>query len=75
MIISIGGLLGMGTKYVVVPWTSLEVNDKRMMLHGAITGSLKSLLEFKYRTRETLPCQELASIQGGTISVVEELSE
>jgi PRC-barrel domain len=42
--------VGMGTKYVVVPYSSLEVNDKRMMLHGATKDSLKSLPEFKYNT-------------------------
>ena len=29
-VLSIGGFLGMGTKYVVVPYSSLEVHDKKM---------------------------------------------
>jgi hypothetical protein len=49
-VLSVGGFLGMGTKYVVVPYSSLEVNDKRMMLHGATKDSLKGLPEFKYKT-------------------------
>jgi len=47
-VLSVGGFLGMGTKYVVVPYNALEVNDKRMMLRGATKESLKSLPEFKY---------------------------
>src|SRR5476651_427577 len=31
-VLSVGGFLGMGTKYVVVPYSALEVNNKRMML-------------------------------------------
>ena len=49
-VLSVGGFLGIGTKYVVVPFSSLEVNDKRMMLRGATKDSLKSLPEFKYST-------------------------
>lgn len=47
-VVSVGGFLGMGTKYVVVPYSSFEVHDKRMMLPGATKESLKSLPEFKY---------------------------
>jgi len=47
-VLSVGGFLGMGTKLVVVPFTALEVNDKRMMLRGATPESLKALPEFKY---------------------------
>ena len=47
-VLSVGGFLGMGTKFVVVPYSALEVNDKRMMLRGATKESLKSLPEFKY---------------------------
>jgi sporulation protein YlmC with PRC-barrel domain len=49
-VLSVGGFLGMGTKYVVVPFSSLEVRDKRMVLAGATKDSLKSLPEFKYST-------------------------
>ena len=49
-VLSVGGFLGMGTKYVVVPYSSLQVNDKQMMLRGATKDSLKGLPEFKYNT-------------------------
>ena len=47
-VLSVGGFLGMGTKYVVVPYSTLVVRDKHMMLPGATKDSLKSLPEFKY---------------------------
>jgi sporulation protein YlmC with PRC-barrel domain len=47
-VLSVGGFLGMGTKYVVVPYSSLVVRDKKMVLPGATKDSLKSLPEFKY---------------------------
>ena len=47
-VLSVGGFLGMGTKYVVVPYSSLVVQDKKMVLPGATKESLKSLPEFKY---------------------------
>jgi sporulation protein YlmC with PRC-barrel domain len=49
-VLSVGGFLGMGTKYVVVPYSALKVGDKRMVLPGATKESLKSLPEFKYTT-------------------------
>jgi hypothetical protein len=49
-VLSVGGFLGIGTKYVVVPYSSLVVHDKQMMLPGATKESLKSLPEFKYAT-------------------------
>jgi hypothetical protein len=47
-VLSVGGFLGMGTKYVVVPFSALQVQDKKMVLTGATKDSLKSLPEFKY---------------------------
>jgi hypothetical protein len=47
-VLSVGGFLGMGTKYVVVPFSSLQVKDKQMVLPGATKDSLKALPEFKY---------------------------
>jgi hypothetical protein len=48
-VISVGGFLGMGTKYVVVPYSSLQVKDKEhMLLAGATKDSLKTLPDFKY---------------------------
>src|SRR5271156_4003215 len=49
-VLSVGGFLGMGTKYVVVPFSSLQVKDKHMVLPGATKDSLKALPEFKYNT-------------------------
>ena len=49
-VLSVGGFLGMGTKYVVVPYSSLDVKDKQMVLRGATKDSLKALPEFKYST-------------------------
>jgi ribosomal 30S subunit maturation factor RimM len=47
-VLSVGGFLGMDSKYVVVPFSSLIVNDKKMVLPGATKDSLNSLPEFKY---------------------------
>jgi len=47
-VLSVGGFLGMGSKYVVVPFNALIVKDKKMVLPGATKDSLKSLPEFKY---------------------------
>jgi PRC-barrel domain len=47
-VLSVGGFLRMGTKYVVVPYSSLQVRDKKMVLPGATKESLKGLPEFKY---------------------------
>jgi sporulation protein YlmC with PRC-barrel domain len=47
-VLSVGGFLGMGTKYVVVPYNALKIQDKKMVLPGATKDSLKALPEFKY---------------------------
>ncbi|MDR3517473.1 MAG: PRC-barrel domain-containing protein [Azospirillaceae bacterium] len=49
-VLSVGGFLGVGSKYVVVPYSSLQVKDKQMVLPGATKDSLKALPEFKYNT-------------------------
>ena len=49
-VLSVGGFLGMGSKYVVVPFSSIEVKNKQMVLPGATKDSLKALPEFKYNT-------------------------
>jgi hypothetical protein len=49
-VLSVGGFLGMGTKYVVVPFSSLQVKDKQMVLPGATKDSLNALPAFKYNT-------------------------
>ena len=47
-VLSVGGFLGMGTKYVIVPYSALLIQDKKMVLPGATKESLKALPEFKY---------------------------
>ena len=47
-ILSVGGFLGMGTRYVVVPYAALETHDKRMLLRNATKESLRNLPEYKY---------------------------
>jgi hypothetical protein len=49
-VLSVGGFLGMGSKYVVVSFSSLQVKDKQMVLPGATKDSLNALPEFKYNT-------------------------
>ncbi|WP_264713529.1 PRC-barrel domain-containing protein [Limobrevibacterium gyesilva] len=49
-VLSVGGFLGMGTKYVVVPYSSLQVSNNRMVLPGATKDMLKSLPDFKYNS-------------------------
>ncbi len=47
-VLSVGGFLGLGSKYVVVPFTSLKIVDKKMVLPGGSKEALESLPEFKY---------------------------
>jgi sporulation protein YlmC with PRC-barrel domain len=47
-VLSVGGFLGIGTRYVVVPYNSIQIVDKKMVLPGATKDSLKALPEFKY---------------------------
>ena len=47
-VLSVGGFLGMGSKYVVVPFNALKMKDKRILLSGATKDALKALPEFKY---------------------------
>ncbi len=49
-VLSVGGFLGMGTKYIVVPYSALQVRDRQMVLPGATKESLKALPDFKYAT-------------------------
>jgi PRC-barrel domain len=51
-VLSVGGFLGIGTKYVVVSFSSLQVKDKKMVLPGATKDSLAALPEFKYNTSD-----------------------
>jgi hypothetical protein len=47
-ILSVGGLLGVGTHLVAVPFTNLKVSKDKMVLPGATKEALKELPEFKY---------------------------
>jgi len=47
-VLSVGGVLGVGTKYVVVPFSALEFRDKRIVLPATTKETLGSLPEFKY---------------------------
>jgi hypothetical protein len=49
-VLSVGGFLGIGTRYVVVPFNTLEVKDNQMLLRGATKESLKGLMDFNYKT-------------------------
>ena len=49
-VLSVGGFLGIGTKYVVLPFTSLKIVDKKIVLPGGTKDALTSLPDFKYNT-------------------------
>ena len=48
LILSVGGFLGVGTKLVAVPFDSLKIQDRKLLLTGANKDALKDLPEFKY---------------------------
>ena len=50
-VLSVGGFLGVGSRYVVVPFSSLHVKGNQMVLPGATKGSLMALPAFKYNTK------------------------
>ena len=50
VILSVGGFLGLGTKYVALPFTSLKIVDKKLTLPGGTKEALKGLPEFSYNT-------------------------
>ena len=47
-VLSVGGFLGMGAHYVVVPYSSLEAVNKQMRLPNASKESLKALPSYSY---------------------------
>lgn len=49
-VLSVGGFLGMGSKYVVVPFSSLRMRDKQIVLPGATKDQLKGLPDFQYNS-------------------------
>ena len=48
LILSVGGFLGVGTKLVAVPFDSLKIQDRKLLLTGANKDALKDLPEYKY---------------------------
>jgi hypothetical protein len=50
-IIQVGGFLGLGSRLIAVPYSSLQISDdgRRIVLPGATKDELKGLTEFKYR--------------------------
>jgi hypothetical protein len=49
-VLSVGGFLGVGSKLVAVPYASLQIGAKNVVLPGGNKDQLKSLPEFKYAT-------------------------
>ncbi len=47
-VLSVGGFLGMGSKYVVVSYAALNVTDKKFVLRDATKEMMKGLPEYKY---------------------------
>lgn len=50
-VLSIGGFLGVGTHYVVVPYDTLRFTDNKILLPGGTKDGLKKMSEFKYATK------------------------
>ena len=48
VVLSVGGFLGMGKHYVVVPASALTVANNRMVLAGGTKDSLKALPGYEY---------------------------
>lgn len=48
VVLAVGGFLGIGDRFVVVPSGALEVRGNQILLRGATRDSLKALPEFKY---------------------------
>lgn len=46
--LSVGGSLGVGSKYVVMPASALQVRDDKRVLTGATKESLQSLPGYTY---------------------------
>jgi sporulation protein YlmC with PRC-barrel domain len=49
-VLSVGGFLGIGSKLVAVPYTSLVIDQKNLVLPTGTKEQLKALPEFKYAT-------------------------
>jgi hypothetical protein len=49
-VLSVGGFLGIGTKYVALPFTALKIVDRKIVLPGGTKDALTALPEFRYNT-------------------------
>jgi sporulation protein YlmC with PRC-barrel domain len=49
-VLSIGGFLGMGSHFVVVPYDNLKLVDNKVVLPGGTKDQLRTLPEFRYAT-------------------------
>jgi hypothetical protein len=50
-ILSVGGFLGMDSRYVAVPYDALLFQDNKVILRGATKDSIRMLPEFKYANK------------------------
>ena len=48
-VLSVGGFLGIGTRYVLVPYSAIEKRADQLVLRGATKDNLKALPEYNYR--------------------------
>jgi hypothetical protein len=48
VVLSVGGFLGIGTKYVLEPFNALNINSQRILLPGATKSALEAQPPFKF---------------------------
>ena len=51
VVLAVGGFLGVGNKFVVLPSDSLRTNHNKLSIPGATREALKALPEFKHASR------------------------
>jgi hypothetical protein len=52
VVLSVGGFLGIGTKYVLEPFNALNINSQRILLPGATKSALEAQPPFKFNANE-----------------------
>jgi sporulation protein YlmC with PRC-barrel domain len=50
VVLSVGGFLGVGSKYIALPYGSMKVMNGKLTMPGATKDALKALPEFKYKS-------------------------
>jgi hypothetical protein len=50
VVLSVGGFLGVGSKYIALPYSSMKVMNGKLTMLGATKDALKALPEFKYKS-------------------------